>query len=335
MTRSASIGEISAWFKARKNPIIVGTKVNNAEVITAPRNITEADKSHISFIGKKLGASLATLVKSTKCKLILIEDCLLPEFEKLNLQQDATFIISKNPKADVVAFCTHFLDFQKPATKSVIDPKASVSKHATLGKNIIVGPYAVIGDNVVIGDNCIIGANSVVDNAVIGDSVEIGSCTVVGDIGFGYAKNTDTGEWDQFPHYGKVIIGDKVYIGSSNSVARGSLGDTIIEEGVKTDSQVHIAHNAKIGKNTLLMANVMVAGSATIGSDCWIAPCCCIKNAITVGNNVKAGLQSNITKNIPDNETIMGNPAMPVSDFSLLHLRDLRHIKESKKRGKG
>lgn len=333
MTTPATILEITNWFRGRNNRLFVGDKVNTSQAITAPRNITEADETHISFIGKKLGASIAKLIQTTACRLILVEDCLLPNLEKTKLPPDAVFIISKNPKADIVNFCKEFLDFGKPASKPAIHPSASVSPSAKLGKNPVIGAFAVIGDNVTIGNNCTICANSVImEDTVIGNNVEIGSFTVIGETGFGYAKNTVTGAYEQFPHYGKVIIRDNVHIGSCNSVARGSLSDTVIEEGVKIDSQVHVAHNVKIGKNTLLMANVMVAGSAVIGSNCWIAPCCCIKNAITIGNNVTAGLQSNITKNIPDNEVIMGNPAMPMKDFSLLHLRDLRHIRENRKK---
>jgi UDP-3-O-[3-hydroxymyristoyl] glucosamine N-acyltransferase len=333
MTEGVTISAIADWFRGRKNRLITGSKVNTTQIITAPRNITEADKTHISFIGKKLGASLSKLIQEAQCKLILIEDCLLTEFEKLKLPADAAFVVSKNPKADIVDFCKEFLDFGKPASKTTIHPTASVSPLAKLGKDVTVGPFAVIDEGVTIGNNCTIGPNSVITGqTIIGNNVEVGSCSVIGEPGFGYTRNTPADEYEQFPHYGKVIIGDNVHIGSHNSIARGSLSDTIIEKGVKTDSQVHIAHNVKIGKNTLIMANVMVAGSAVIGSNCWIAPCCCIKNAITIGNNVTAGLQSNITKSIPDNEVIMGNPAMPMKDFSLLHLRDLRQIRENKKK---
>jgi UDP-3-O-[3-hydroxymyristoyl] glucosamine N-acyltransferase len=327
-----TILEIADWFHSRNYRLFMGSKVSSGQIITAPRNIMEAGETNISFIGKKLGANFTALIESSHCKLIIIEDCFLPVLEKMKLPPDAVFIVSKNPKADIVEFCKKFLNFQKPAVKSSIHPRTSVSEKAKLGANVIIGAFAVIEDNVVIGDNCNIGANTVImDNTIIGNSVEIGSCSVIGEVGFGYAKNDITNVYEQFPHYGRVIIHDNVHIGSCNTVARGSISDTLIEEGVKTDSQVHIAHNAKIGKNTLLMANVMVAGSAVIGSNCWIAPCCCIRNGITIGNNVTAGLQSTITKNIPNNEVVMGNPAIPIKDFTLLHLRDLRHVRENKK----
>lgn len=141
-----------------------------------------------------------------------------------------------------------------------------------------------------------------------GKNVKIGKNCSIGSDGFGYEKDHD-GSWIKFPHYGNIIFEDNVEIGDNNTIARGTLGDTIIREGVKTDGGVHIAHNSEIGKNTLLTAHVMIAGGVKIGENCWLGPSSSIINKITIGDNVFVGIGSNVIKNIPNNVIIAGNPA--------------------------
>jgi len=141
-----------------------------------------------------------------------------------------------------------------------------------------------------------------------GKNVKIGkNCSIGGD-GFGFAQDDD-GSWIHFPHYGNIIIEDNVIIGDNNTITRGTLGDTIIRKGVKTDCGVHIAHNSEIGKNTLLTAHVMIAGSVKIGENCWFGPSTSVINKVVIGKNVFVGIGSNIINDIPDDVTVVGNPA--------------------------
>lgn len=141
-----------------------------------------------------------------------------------------------------------------------------------------------------------------------GKNVKIGKNCSIGSDGFGYAQDIDN-TWISFPHYGNIIIEDNVTIGDNNTIARGTLGDTIIRKGVKVDCGVHIAHNSEIGENTLLTAHVMIGGSAKIGKNCWFGPSTQVLNKINIGDNVFAGIGTNIINDVPSNVTIVGNPA--------------------------
>jgi UDP-3-O-[3-hydroxymyristoyl] glucosamine N-acyltransferase len=145
----------------------------------------------------------------------------------------------------------------------------------------------------------------------IGENCEICETAKLGNDGFGYEPDKN-GEMVFFPHFMGVKIGNNVKIGSYVCIDRGNLKDTEICDGVKIDNLVHIAHNVKIGKNTLVVAGVVVCGSVEIGENCFIGANSVIREHLKIGNNVLVGMGSVVTKNIPDGETWVGNPARKI-----------------------
>ena len=149
-----------------------------------------------------------------------------------------------------------------------------------------------------------------------GKDVKIGSNCSIGGQGFGMVKDVKdkNGGWIRFPHYGNIILKDNVSLGDNNTITRGTMGDTIIGSGVKTDCGVHIAHNSVIGKNCMFAAKAMIAGSVTMGENCWIGPSTSIIQKAIIGNNVFVGIGSNVIKNVPDNVVVVGNPAKIIGE---------------------
>lgn len=159
-----------------------------------------------------------------------------------------------------------------------------------------------------VGKNFKFGNNCVINNCIIGNTVSIGDNAVIGNAGFGYVE-TDN-EILQFPHVGKVIIGDNVKIHSNVCIDRGSLSDTIIGNNCKIDNLVHIAHNAEVGENTLIAARAMVAGGVKIGKNCWIAPGVNIIDRITIADNTTLGIGTTVVRSITEpNGVWVGVPA--------------------------
>src|SRR5690606_15065768 len=117
-----------------------------------------------------------------------------------------------------------------------------------------VGDFKTIGDNCMVGDNTVIDSRVVIKNAKIGNNCAIQSGTVICEDGFVFERSSETLELEKFPHYGKVIIKDNVEIFANCSITRGSISDTVIEEGTKIDAMCHIAHNVNIGNNTQITA---------------------------------------------------------------------------------
>jgi len=174
-----------------------------------------------------------------------------------------------------------------------------------IGKNCFIDRTVKIGKRTTIGHNVVI-----IGRVVIGDNCIIRSGAVIGEEGFswGFDKMNIP---IRFIHLGGIIIGNNVEIGSQCHIARATLeeANTIIEDNVKLDTMVHIAHNARIGARTCMASGCIIAGSVVVGKDCWMATKCNTTSNITIGDRVLGGTGSNIIRDIPDNAIIAGNPA--------------------------
>jgi UDP-3-O-[3-hydroxymyristoyl] glucosamine N-acyltransferase len=134
-----------------------------------------------------------------------------------------------------------------------------------LGRNVLIGPNAVLGDGAVIGNDCILLANvTIYSDTTLGDRVVVQSGAVLGSTGFGYARNSTTGEYLAFPQQGTLVIEDDVEIGANTTIDRGALGETRIGAGTKIDNLVHIAHNCVLGRNVIIAAQTGISGSSII-----------------------------------------------------------------------
>lgn len=173
-----------------------------------------------------------------------------------------------------------------------IDVSASVAACAVIGAGARIGAGCVIGAGAVIGERAVIGADSRLSanvtigaDVVIGRRVRIQSGVVIGEAGFGYAN--EDGVWIRIPQIGRVLIGDDVDIGANTTIDRGALGDTVIEEGVKLDNQIQIAHNVRIGAHTAIAGCTGIAGSTTIGRRCAIGGGVGISGHLEIADDVQ------------------------------------------------
>lgn len=193
--------------------------------------------------------------------------------------------------------------------RAVVEATAMVDPAATIAANCYIGAAASIAAGVQIGPGCVIGrgvriatdtrlaANiSIADGVEIGQRVLIHSGAVIGSDGFGFAPNQ--GEWFKVPQLGSVIIADDVEIGANTTIDRGALEDTVIEEGVKLDNQLQIAHNVCIGAHTAIAGATAIAGSTTIGKRCQIGGAVGIVGHLTIADDVHITAMSLVTGNI-------------------------------------
>jgi len=204
------------------------------------------------------------------------------------------------------------VQFFLPVEEHGIHPTASIHPEAKLGARISVGPYCCIGPMVRIGNDCVIGSGvSLEGELIIGNRCHIKANSVLGAAGFGFELDED-GKPIHFPHLGRVVIEDDVWLGACTTVERATLGTTRICSNVKIDDLVQIGHNTITGENTLIMANVVLCGGANIGRDCWIAPNSVIKQKVKIGNGVTVGLGSVVLKDVPAGIVVAGVPAKPI-----------------------
>ncbi len=219
-----------------------------------------------------------------------------------------------------------------------VSPKASVDKTAQLGDDVVVMDFAVVMENskigrgtviypnvvvgrdVEIGENCIIYPNVVIyDRVRIGNNVIIHSGAVIGADGFGYAELPD-GSRLKIPQVGTVVIEDDVEIGANTTIDRSTLGETVIGKGTKIDNLVQVAHNVKVGKNVVLVAQVGVAGSTEIGDETILAGQVGVADHIKIGRKVIALAQSGIDRDVEDGKVIFGSPFMDAFHFKKVHI---------------
>lgn len=294
----------------------------NATVNTFAK-IEEGKKGAISFLSNP---KYTHYLYDTKSSVVLVDEAL-----ELTRQTKATLIRVSNAY-ESVAKLLQLYESMKPK-KQGIDSMAFVSSTAKIGEGCYVGAFAYIGDNVEIGDNCQIYPHATIyDNTKIGNNciiypnasiyhdcriannVTLHSGCVIGADGFGFAPSQDG--YDKIPQIGIVTIEDNVEIGANTCVDRSTMGSTYIRNGVKLDNLIQIAHNVEVGKNTVMAAQVGVAGSTKVGEWCMFGGQVGMAGHITIADRTNVGAQAGIPGNVrkPDT-TILGTPAYDAKGF--------------------
>ena len=160
-----------------------------------------------------------------------------------------------------------------------------------------------------LGEGCTIYPNvTIYQGCQLGNNVTIHAGSVIGADGFGFAPNAEG--YDKIPQIGIVTIEDNVEIGANTCIDRSTMGSTIIRKGVKLDNLIQIAHNVEVGENTVMSAQVGVAGSTKIGSWCMFGGQVGLAGHITIGDKVFLGAQSGVPGNIKGDQTLIGTPPM-------------------------
>lgn len=306
-------------FTAKQIADFINGKVEgdaNAAVNTFAK-IEEGVPGALSFLSNP---KYTHYIYSTKSSIVLVNNDVVLE------EPVHTTLIRVDNAYECIAKLLQLYQASMPVKKG-IDPLAFVSPTAKVGEDCYVGAFAYIGDNAVlgngtqvfshayIGDNVKVGAKclikpnvTVYHGCVIGDNVTIHAGSVIGADGFGFAPNSDG--YDKIPQIGIVTIEDNVEIGANTCVDRSTMGSTIVRKGVKLDNLVQVAHNVEIGENTVMSAQVGIAGSTKIGAWCMFGGQVGIAGHSTIGDKTFLGAQSGVPGNIKGNETLIGTPPM-------------------------
>lgn len=276
----------------------------------------EADESQITFAGS---SKFLKRIDSCRAGAIIVPKGFSAAGRNL--------ITATNPQLAFTRVVNLFHPTVSPPAG--IDPHASVGENAFIAEGVHIGPFATIGDRarigsgsvirngVFIGEGVSIGEQAIIYPNVtimpgcrIGNRVIIHAGTVIGSDGYGFVPHD--GRYHKIPQIGIVQIDDDVEIGACNTIDRATFGRTWLQRGVKTDNLVHIAHNVVIGEDSVIVAQVGIAGSTTIGHHAILAGQAGISGHLTIGNHVTIGPQTGVGKPITDNEVVSsGLPAMP------------------------
>ena len=282
--------------------------------VTSVGPIESAVPGQITFA---VSSKFVPLAKDSKASALIVDEK-FPALDKPTLR-------TKNPQfayARAVELL-HALPQEKRGTH----PTAVIDSSARIGANASIGACVVIGADVEIGENCTllpqvviyggvkIGRNffahahvSIRENCEIGDNVLLHNGVVIGSDGFGFAKD-DSGDWYKIPQTGRVVIEDEVEIQANSCVDRASLGETRIGRNTKIDNLSQVAHNCVIAENSMLCAQVGLAGSTEIGKNVILAGQVGVAGHCKIGDRVIVTAQSGTHGDIPAGSMVSGTPA--------------------------
>jgi UDP-3-O-[3-hydroxymyristoyl] glucosamine N-acyltransferase len=208
-----------------------------------------------------------------------------------------------------------------------VHPTAVIGEGAAIGEGAHVGAYVVVGEGCVVGEDAVLlphvvlypgvrvgarffaHAHAVVrEGCVLGDDVVLQNGAVVGADGFGFAK--DGGRWVKIVQAGAAVLEDAVEVQANACVDRASVGETRVRAGAKIDNLVQVGHGSEVGENTLLCAQVGLAGSTTVGKDVILAGQVGVAGHLTIGDGAVATAQTGIPGDVAAGAVVSGYPAM-------------------------
>jgi UDP-3-O-[3-hydroxymyristoyl] glucosamine N-acyltransferase len=296
----------------------LGTTLENASPdteITGVAGIEHAGPGQVTFVANTKYAAAA---RTTRASAVIVAE----DFPAL-----ATGMLrSKNPYLAWAKAVGLF--YQTPHYAPGIHPTAVIDRTAQIGKNAHIGPYVVVDSDAVIGDNAVLLAHVVIyrgarighnffahAHAVVrefcelGDNVVLQNGVIVGSDGFGFAKD-EAGHWQKIAQAGKTVIESDVEIQANACVDRASTGNTHVSRGAKLDNLVQVGHGSSVGEDTLLCAQVGLAGTTEVGKNVILAGQVGVAGHCKIGDGAIATAQSGIPKDVPAGATVSGYPAI-------------------------
>lgn len=276
---------------------------NGAVIVTGVATLQKAGPDQISFL---TNPRYRKFLESTQAAAVILSQADAPACK-------VPVLVSDKPQVTYARVAALFAP--SPVACQGIHPSAWVSDQAQVAKEAWIGPHctveagAVIEAGVFVGPNCVVGENAVLGahsrliaqvtlchGVRLGQRVLVHPGAVIGSDGFGLADAD--GRWIKVPQLGSVWVGDDVEIGANTTIDRGALEDTVLEEGVKLDNQIQVAHNVHIGAHTAVAGCVGIAGSAHIGRHCTLAGGVGIAGHLEIADHVHITGMSLVTKSI-------------------------------------
>lgn len=297
---------------------ILGTRLDNGSPdieIRGVAGIEAAGPGQLTFIANPKYVAAA---RTTKASAVIVAD----DFPTLK----TAMLRSKNPYLDFARALELF--YKPPQYTPGIHPTAVVHPSAKVGAGAHVGHYVVIQEDVEIGENAVLLAHAVIYRGVkvgsnfvahahavvrefcrIGNNVVLQNGVVIGGDGFGFAKDS-TGRWHKIVQSGPTVIDDDVEIQANACIDRASVGETRIGRGAKIDNLVQVGHGSRVGEDTLLCAQVGLAGSTDVGKNVILAGQVGVAGHCKIGDGAIATAQSGIPNDVAAGAVVSGYPAI-------------------------
>ncbi len=308
-----------------KNNLENSSEINENEYFESLNSLVSAGINDLTFFSNE---NLTEDIINTNAKAILIN-----KKNKSLIPINTKPIYVENPYKAFAIISNLFMP--QNVSNGIISTHSDIHNSSTIKNNVQIDSFShikencEIHDNVIIESNCTIGPNVIIEkntiikshtrllNSNIGSNCIIKSGAVIGGTGFGF----DLKSKNRIQHFGNVIIENNCNIGSNTTIDRAVFDSTIISKNCFIDNLVQIAHNVILGKNSIIAAQTGIAGSTVIGENAIIGGQSGISGHLLIGNNVKIGAKSGVTKNIKDNSTVAGFPAIDIKKWKLINIK--------------
>jgi UDP-3-O-[3-hydroxymyristoyl] glucosamine N-acyltransferase len=308
MDRKATLDELAA---------LVGGRVegDGSLRVQGIASLEEAGEGEIAFLAERKHSGR---LEKTRASAVIVP-VNLPPFPRPLIRAPNPYLAY----AKVQAF------FQpQPRLPRGIDPRAFIGQGVKIGREVSIFPFVFVGDGCEVGDRVIlypgvylgesvrVGEESVLypnvvvmDRCLVGKRVILHPGTVIGSDGFGFAR--DGARYVKIPQVGIVVLEDDVEIGANCAVDRAAMGKTWIKRGVKTDNLVQIGHNVTVGEDTIIVAQVGIAGSTEVGNRVALGGQVGVVGHIKIGDGAMIGGQAGVGQDVAPGEILSGSPAFP------------------------
>ncbi len=294
------------------------------------KNVGQINQAGPNVLVFAISKEIITPLEQSVGYAIICTSEMARKFAKDTLSGADVILVSENPKYAFAQICSYMYP-NEDNNQGFVHPSAQIHKSANIAEDVSIGPFCFIDAGVSIGsgsrlgvgvscksavkigENCQINDYVTIEKAVIDDHVFIGHHTVIGKAGFGFEKKED--HFLEIPHLGRVLIGRKSSIGASCCIDRGTLQDTKIAEMVMIDNFVHISHNVTIGRKTVILAQVGIAGSSVVRENCIIGGQVGIADHVEIASDTVILSHSGVTKTINTADVYVGFPAKKSNKF--------------------
>ena len=276
--------------------------MNNDLIIDNIPDVNTVSETSLDWVNSSKDCK-QSIAENSKAKVLVVDETI--QYSSCMESQEKVLLVVKQPRKTMVHIASHFfVNNQTPGIhpSAVIDDNAVIDDTCHIGAGCVVGK-AKIGSGTVLMPNVV-----VYDDVVIGDNCLIQAGAVIGTDGLGCVRDAD-GKLTKFPHLEGVVIGNDVEIGANCQIAKGAFSDTIIENGCKINGLCFIAHNCHLEENVWITGDTMLCGSVRVKKNSTIFSNVIIREQRIIGERVTIGMGSVVTKNVPDAETWVGNPA--------------------------
>jgi len=299
--------------------------LRNNDIFTALNSLTNANENELTFFND---ISQLKKLEQTKAKACIVNKKYLKylPISTLSILVEDTYnsfaiisnLFSFNIKSSGIISDYSFINDTAILKKNIqIDAFVDIRENCKIDDNAVIQSNCKIGPNVVIGPNSIVHSGCNLQDCIIGSDCVIKSGATIGGSGFGFDPKSKV----RINHIGNVVIGDNCNIGSNTTIDRAVFDSTIISNNTFIDNLVQIAHNVFIGEGCIIAAQTGIAGSTKIGNNVVIGGQAGIAGHLIIGNDVKIAGKSGVTKNIKDNSTIAGFPAVDIKRWKISNIK--------------